>query len=287
MRSVTKSSQTSLLLNGAAILVVVASFGVALRSSLVGEQLAPCKERYASGTRLSLEADGTLLSVEQMQGELANTDWNLMSAAQVVNVKSGPSQSALELDLARTPSVSAQKSGERVGIGFDWSPQSFSRQQAACLVYSVYVPRGFTFGEGGRLPGLRGEAAEGESGAHAPFSTRYTWSGSGELDVYAQLAGVNEGHSLGGKQGTFVLQPGKWTELEQEVVLNDPGKGNGILRVWQNGSLVYEKKTVVFRSKATVTLTGVLAEAVAGATPKGAKREAQTVRLSPFELRWN
>lgn len=287
MRSSKKTSQTSLLLNGAAILLVVTSVGVVLRSAFVGDEVVPCRERFTSGTRFSLESNGGPVSPEQLQGELANTDWGLTSGARVVNVKSSPSKHVLELDLATAPSVAADKTGERAGIGFEWAPQSFGKPQAACLSYSVFVPAGFAFGQGGRLPGLQGGSTEDASETTGGFSTRYTWSGNGELDVYPQLPGLGEGRSLGGKLGDFALTPGKWTELEQEIVLNSPDKSDGVLRVWQDGSLVLEKKNVAFRNKSSVGLTGVLAEAAAGAPQAAASRGTQKIWLSPFELRWN
>jgi hypothetical protein len=286
MRSMTKLSQTGLLLNGAAVLLIITSVSVVLRSAFVGDQVAPCRERFANAVRFSLESNGEAISAAQMQGELANTDWGLTSGANVVKLTSGPARHVLELDLASAPSVSKDKSAERAGIGFEWAPQSFSRQQAACLNYSVFVPKGFTFGQGGRLPGLLGGSGNERGDVAAGFSTRYTWSADGALDVYAQLPGLGDGRPLGVKIGTFALRPGKWTELEQEVVLNAPGQADGILRVWQDANLVLEKKNLVFRTKPSVALSGVLAEAAAGAAPAQPDRGPQKIRITPFELRW-
>jgi len=187
--------------------------------------------------------------------------------------------------LASAPSVSKDKSAERAGIGFEWAPQSFGTPQSACLSYSVLVPKGFTFGQGGRLPGLRGASSSESQGTASGFSTRYTWSAKGDLDVYAELPG--ERRSLGGKVGDFSLTPGKWTELEQEIVLNTAGRNDGALRVWQDGSLVFEKKDMMFRAKPSVALAGVLAEAAAGEATTDVTQGAQKIWISPFELRWN
>jgi hypothetical protein len=288
MRTVKRPSQTSLLLNGAAILVVVASIGVVLHSAFVGDQVAPCKERFVNGTRFSLESNGEPISMEQLQGELSNTDWGLTSGARVISVKSSPSKHVLEFDLASAPAVSGEKSSERAGIGFEWAPYSFGRRQAACLSYSVYVPAGFTFGQGGRLPGLRGEAADKEADdTRKGFSIPFVWGANGELSVHTRLSGQSDGHSIGGKTETFALTPGKWTELEQEVVLNAPGANDGMLRVWQDGNLVLAKKDLSFGVKPGIAISGVLAEAAAGASPASQKRGSQKIELSPFELRWN
>jgi len=279
-------STTSLLLNGAAIIVGVASLGAVLRAAFIGEQLPSCKERFTNATRFSLEHNGALITSEGLQSEAANTDWGLNnSGARAVKLKSGPSRHALELDLASVSSVSREHA-ERAGMGFHWLPDALQSPKAVCLSYSVFVPEGFVFGRGGRLPGILGASTNEGRDPTTTFSTRYTWNERGEMDVYPHFPNITEGRSLGGNRGTFALTAGKWTEFDQEVTLNSAGQNDGTLRVWQDGSLVYEKKNVVFRTKPSVAVTGVLAEAVAGEVSGGAPRGPQKVWLSPFEMRW-
>ena len=226
------------------------------------------------------------MSAADLQGQLANTDWGLLTGTRVVKLKTGPAKHALEIDLASAPSVSKAASGERAGVGFNWAPQSFGRPRAACLSYSVFLPDGFTFGRGGRLPGFAGASATETGEPETAFSTRYTWSADGEAEIYAQLPDWPEGRSLGGKREKLALQPGRWTELEQEVVLNSPGKADGVLRVWQDGRLVMQRSDVLFRMKPSVMLSGVLAEASAGDPVADTKPGPQKIWLTPFELRW-
>jgi len=285
MRSTRKPSQTALLLNGAAILLVVTSVGVVLRSTFVGDQVEACRERFANGTRFSLESHGQPISAEQLQGRLAATDWGLVSGARVVSVKPGATKYALELDLSTAPSV-AHEAGERAGIGFEWIPQSFGKPEAACLTYAVFVPDGFSFGKGGRLPGLLGTSPDQTSEAAPRLSTRYTWDADGDLDLHVRLPQAGDGVTLRGKAGTLALKSGRWTELQQEVVLNTPGKSDGVLRVWQDGALALERTNLAYRADASVTLSGVLAETAAGAQA-AAGRGSQKILLTPFELRRN
>jgi hypothetical protein len=210
----------------------------------------------------------------------------LVGAARIVALNSGPAKNALELDLAKVPSVGRAAAGERAGIGFNWAPQLFKRREAACLTYSVRPGEGFSFGRSGRLPGLQGSSLAAGDGAQATFSIRYAWNAAGELEAHPQLPQWPEGRSLGGKRGKLALEPGRWTELEQEIVLNTPGKPDGILRVWQDGRLVLQKSDIVFRTSPTVALSGVLAETAGGVQAGDAKRGSQTIWLTPFELRW-
>lgn len=286
MKGLKLPSRNALLLNGAAILVAGASAAVAVRSSFFAEEMPSCRERFTTATRFSLERDGAARNAADLQGELSNSDWGLLSGSRVVKLKSGPAKHALELDLSTAPSVSRGTADRRAGIGFSWSPQTFERPEAACLAYSVFLPEGFSFGRGGRLPGLEGTEITEKGDTQPGFSFRYSWNAAGELDVYPLLPDWPEGRTLGGKKGRIVLEPGSWTELEQEIVLNTPGKANGVLRVWQNGRLAIQRTDVVFRSKSSVALSSVLAETTAGDAAPDTKPGPQKVWLTPFELRW-
>ncbi len=285
MRNMQLPSPTAMVLNGAAIVIGIASLGVVLRSTFAPDQISSCKERFTNATRLSLERDGVLMTAEDLQGQAANSDWGLIEAARVVKLKSGPAKFAIELDLAAVPAASKDAAAGRAGAGFNWAPQSFRKPAAACLSYSVFVPEGFKFGRGGRLPGLYGVSEHDSTETSAEFATRFNWGTSGELDIFAQLPGLTESRSLGGKRGTLALQPGQWTELDQELVLNTPGQKDGIVRVWQNGSLVVERRDVIFRARPSAILSGVMAETAAG-EGSGDKPGAQKIWITPFVLLW-
>lgn len=278
-------SLTALLLNGAAILFVGASAAAIVRSTLFAEDVAPCKERYTGATRLSLERNGGPTTAAELQSQLANSDWGLANAAKVVTTNAGPAKYALELDLAKVPNVSQAAADQRAGVGFNWTPHTFKGREAACLTYSVKPDEGFSFGQGGRLPGLRG-LATGSGGTDEAFSIRYAWTSGGEIEIVPQLSQMPVGRSFGGKVGTATLTAGRWTELEQEIVLNTPGKADGVLRAWQDGRLVMEKADVVFRTNPLATLSGVLAETVGGGQTGDAKRASQKIAITPFVLRW-
>lgn len=279
-------NRNALLLNGAAIVIGAASLAVVARSIFFSDAIEPCKERFSTLTRLSLERNGALLTPADLQGQLANSDWGLVEGSRIVKLKSGPARQALELDLASARSAGRAAGEGKPGLGFNWVPKAFGRPAAACLSYSVFLPEGFTFGRGGRLPGLAGTQAADSGEMQAAFSMRFAWAPAGDADVYPKLPDWTEGRSLGAKRDKFVLQPGRWTELEQEIVLNTPGKADGILRVWQDGRLVLQKANVTYRTTPAVRLSGVLAEAVAGEQAADARRGPQKIWITPFELRW-
>jgi hypothetical protein len=130
---------------------------------------------------------------------------------------------------------------------------------AQYLRYYVRFAPGFDFVKGGKLPGLYGGTEV--SGGRIPdgtngFSTRFMWRTGGQGEVYAYLPSSTEfGTSLG--RGSFSFTPGKWHCLEQQVVLNDPGVANGIVRAWLDGALVYENRALVYRTARSLQIEGV------------------------------
>ena len=289
MKNAKLPSNKVMLFNGAAILIAAGSLLAVLRNTLFEKTVTPCGERYAQGTRLSLDHGGEPLSPAELQGRLGNTDWGLLAGARVVKLKSGPAKHAIEIDLATAPSAGPQGSGDhRVGVGFTWKPNSMEQPTGACLAYSIYIPDSFAFGKGGRLPGLMGGTPSSTENEVTPwqFSTRFTWDAKGDGNFFTQLPEVAAGRPMIGGRRDFTLPRGRWVELEQEVVLNTPGKKNGQLRAWVDGTLAFQRNDIMFRRKPSVQLSGVLAETVAGELPAGTARGAAKIWMTPFELRW-
>lgn len=118
----------------------------------------------------------------------------------------------------------------------------------------------FAFARGGKLPGLYGgsgasgcEPAVGDEG----FSVRFMWRPAGAGEVYAYLPDNTTrcGRSLG--RGAWHFAPGRWTELELEVVLNRPAAADGVLRAWADGQLMVEETGVTFRTVEALTVRGI------------------------------
>jgi hypothetical protein len=136
---------------------------------------------------------------------------------------------------------------------------------AACLQYRVYFPPKFEFAKGGKLPGLyggrnvAGESAAGcrEGIVEDGFSLRYMWREEGAGSLYAYIPGKSEscGKYIG--KGSWHFTPGKWTTLEQEVVLNTPGESNGVVRVWADNKLVIDEPHIALRTKDSVAIDGI------------------------------
>ncbi len=291
MKNVSKSmSNRAILLNGAALLIIALSGGAVLRSALFHDDAPPCLDRFANGTALGLERNGQPLGIADLQARVSGTDWGLLDGARVVKLKSGPSPHALEMNLG---AVKPRPEGSdlKPGIGFTWTPRGFERATAACLAYSVFLPEDFDFGKGGILPGLVGTAKDDAAEVkETTFSTRYAWRADGSGDIHTHLPGWSVGRPLGNDRRGFQFAKGSWMSLEQEVVLNDVGAKNGLIRIWVDGALRFEKSGLVFREKGVAdrdavapALAGVLAEVAMPNDTPGAK---QKLWMSRFELRW-
>ena len=88
------------------------------------------------------------------------------------------------------------------------------------------------------------------------FSTRYMWRRQGDGEVYAYLpTSRKHGTSMG--RGNWQFQPGKWYQLEQEVILNQPGKSNGQIRVWLNDKKVLDQGGLMFRTANSLKIEGI------------------------------
>jgi hypothetical protein len=277
-------STTALLLNGAVALIAVASIVTMSRSIFGGNEAESCRARYPNAVQWSLQRDdGGLLTASDLQARLGATDWGLMDRVTVVKADHGAG-SALAVDLSggRSPAQSAQS--QSAGAGFEWAPQSAGPVAAACASYAFRLDSQFEFAAGGRLPGLLGGPSGSKRAASEAFSVRLAWDDKGKLDILSHMPGVSAPRVANERPATE-LPRGRWVSVDQEVVLNTPGRSDGIVRVWLDGMLHFESRKVAFRTDANAAVRGVLAE-VAYARPPGARKAEPPVLVTPFEFRW-
>lgn len=179
-----------------------------------------------------------------------------------------PAQSA-------SPAV-ARKHGAPLGGGQFYATLGLPPQSSLRLRYFVRFSPNFDFVKGGKLPGLFGGNAT--SGGKKPdgqngFSTRFMWRTVGAGEVYAYLPSSKRyGTSIG--RGKWIFQPGIWHQIEQAVVLNDPGQKNGRIQVWFDGKQVLNQRQLTFRTTDRLKIEGIFFSTFFGgddpswATPK-------------------
>ncbi|MGZ4618441.1 MAG: polysaccharide lyase [Frankiaceae bacterium] len=160
------------------------------------------------------------------------------------------------------------------------------------LRYYVRFPAGFDFVRGGKLPGLYG--GDGASGGQVPdgtdgFSTRYMWRAGGLGEVYAYLpTSKHYGTSLG--RGAWTWRTGRWTCIEQAVVLNTPGRDDGQITVWVDGDQVLHEDGLLFRTVPDLRIEGVFFSTFFGgndetwSTPRDQKVQFAAFASSPYYI---
>ena len=146
----------------------------------------------------------------------------------------------------------------RGGAGFElaWPPG-----EARCLSYRLRFPAGFAFVKGGKLPGLFGGDAPRGCGAaefSKGFSARLMWrtDGAGELYLYAPDRTSRCGESI--ERGSWTFATGRWLTVSEEIVLNTPGRSDGVARIWIDGAKVVERTNLMLRDESGIKVDGLL-----------------------------
>jgi hypothetical protein len=280
-------STTVILLNGAVALVAVASIVTMGRSILGSDQQASCRERYTNAVQWSLQGqDGELLTPSELQARLGSTDWGLHERVNVVKANN-PQGAALEIDLldSRDKGTRETAAAQPAGAGFEWAPQLIDGPRAGCASYSLFLDPKFSFASGGRLPGIFGGVTGEERDAPDAFSTRLAWNADGVVEIYGHMPGLASSRGITNERGEASLARGRWIAVDQEVVLNTPGRRDGVLRVWLDGKLSLESRSLSYRADKESAIRGILAEAAYARQPVSSNGNGK-VAIAPFEFRW-
>lgn len=230
-------------------------------------QVEACSQRYAAAEapRLS-QASGSGLDAVR-QAFHTSRHWGEENLERLGTELSGLDEASLRVHYpAGSSSPSDTLEG---GAGFYSDPPSLRGSERACLSYMLRFPPDFDFVQGGKLPGLYGgEAPSGGEDVDGTqgFSQRLMWRENGQGELYPYVVGF-EGASIG--RGSWHFPVGRWVQVEQEVVLNDPGQENGLVRIWIDGQPVLEQQNVIFRTTPDITIDGLMFSTFFGGTGEG------------------
>jgi hypothetical protein len=276
-------SAKMLLFNAAGVVIGVSVLLALIRPLLVAPSSIACSQRYGETMTFALARAGVLLTAADLQSSLGGKDSGVIDNLSITSDASGPVPVSMSVKLSKGAASPLSAADPKGGMSFPWEPRSIRNKSAACVTYDVWLPADFDFSRGGRLPGLIGADAAGAES----FAARIVWrpGGTGAATLRT-VSGGEARQPIAGLEG-FALPRGRWFRIEQEVVLNTPKQANGKLRVWVDGVLAGERSDLLFRSGASVALTGVSADVFYGGDDAAATvPKDATVRLSPFALRW-
>ncbi|KAF8894845.1 hypothetical protein BD779DRAFT_1503226 [Infundibulicybe gibba] len=206
------------------------------------------EQNLAIVTGIPANSSATLLAAEAVSTDVPSQFWD-------------NSTSALRL---LYPADSINPAGRPVGgAEFYASPLELENATSVTLQYDVFFPIDFDWVLAGKLPGLYGghTGCSGGNKALDCFSTRLMWrkDGCGELYLYApkdkQTNGLcsdpqsvcDAAYGLSIGRCSFTYSAGLWTTVNQTVVLNTPGKQDGIFVLIVNGKRVIYRSDVFYR----------------------------------------
>ncbi|GAB2797066.1 hypothetical protein GCM10027040_24580 [Halomonas shantousis] len=220
-------------------------------------------------------------------GYRAEKNWGLdRNVTLLSSAESGLSGTAMRVLYPK--GTSAPSDQGRGGAGFYARLDDLHGTERACLRYKVRFEPGFDFVKGGKLPGLYGgDAPSGgdEVTGTNGFSMRFMWrqDGQGELYEYVVNKDTKYGESVG--RGEWTFPTGQWVSVEQEIILNDPDRENGIARVWIDGEPQLEQHGIVYRTTGDVTIDGVMFSTFFGGHGKGWRTPRdQVVDFGDFQV---
>jgi len=284
-------SKNSMLFNGAAGAFMLVGAVALLKSVILSDDVERCTARYNITTSFSLGDDsGTPLEPGAVQARLGSAEWGVLRNLKIEKVTDGPSDLVMRVGLSRAGGAAAEDDDSAGGLGFRWAPGLLNAKSAACLSYNIWLPKGFDFRAGGLLPGLFGDSdVQGEGAKAQSFAARFRWDEYGRGGVRVESGKLQRYDSDERRDvANFKLPAGRWVNLEQEVSLNSPGRDDGLLRLWVDGSLVYEDTAVNYRKHKGTGLRGVYADTryLISLSAK-ANKKPQALRMSAFKLLWN
>ena len=138
--------------------------------------------------------------------------------------------------------------------GAQWRLMLDGSYKELYLAYKVKFGAGFDFVRGGKLPGLVGGSAN--TGGNIPdgtdgWSARMMWRANGKLVYYVYHPDQpgKFGQDLLWQQNgePLFVKSGIWYHIQHRVVMNMPGKQDGILQGWLDGEEVFLKSNLRFR----------------------------------------
>lgn len=281
----------TILFNLAGGAVVLGVLGYAAVSFFHKEHRAACAERYPSPTLMTLRtSSGELFTPMELKSYIGRAQRGVAVNTKTIEISDGDSEmSGISVRLDVGTSTGYVRGDKPGGIGFAWAPEDLTSADAACLRYKVKLPADFDYAAGGLLPGIYGGKplrADQEAKGDKAFATRIIWRPEGRAAAFSQY------EEAGDRGATFrsrrmKLPRGRWVDIQQEIILNQPGRSDGLLRVWIDGELALEQAWLGWRDSEDVSIGGVISEVSYGLPEHNGKAPTTTqIDLSEFELSW-
>lgn len=161
------------------------------------------------------------------------------------------------------------------GAEFYMQPYGDQAFDKALLTYQLAFDNSFPWTQGGKLPGLfggpPGTGCSGGSQSNGTncFSMRLMWraAGAGEAYAYiphssslcsAPLTMCNDEYGVSISRGLIKFTAGVWTKLQMYIEAGTAGQSNGVLKIWQDGSLVISRTDLEFHANNMIQISSIM-----------------------------
>lgn len=250
-----------------------------------------CEVRYPNVIQynMSVENKDDITAFDLIKNEWeAQKYWGVKERITIIEQEGEQALRVLYPEGSINPS---NKNAPRGGAGFNVKKNIPPKLEKACLTYEVFFPDDFEFVRGGKLPGLFG-GKKPPSGCirgaeRMGFSTRYMWRQLGFGTLYAYIPGkpTRCGQLIG--YGAWKFPTGKWVTLQQEIILNNVGERNGIIRYWVNGNLTVNRINSILRVRDDVYIEGIMFSSFfGGSDPTWASPKDQYLDFRNFTIHY-
>ena len=283
-----KLGRHAILFNVGAGVIILAGWYTAVQTTFFPSDPETCATRFERSTTLSLDAGGEQRSAADFQAAANGRDAGVVENLSIRREPGGRIPTSMVVKFDEQSSKPLRDGQANGGVTFPWESRMFEGKTSACLSYSVLIPADFKFGGGGTLPGLvsivSGEAAEPGAG----FQYHPVWNRHGEIILSAYVNNSDSPHPTFFAKRPMRISTGKWVRIDQELVLNSPGKADGISRLWINGAVAAEVYETAMRRSADVKIGPVAVDVHFGGNGlESLSPKAQSLAISPIEMRWN
>ena len=223
----------------------------------------PCSKRYKQ-----LALDGGLASDQDPLSAITATFrprrlWGVEENTSIVTTEVG--DRVLRVQYPKGSLAPSRRDAPLGGAGFLSSVGMGENVERACLSYNVMFESGFKFSRGGKLPGLFGGENAPTGGARPKdddgFSMRLMWREDGHGEIYGyfpNMEPISEHAGMAIGAGSWRFRRKRWTTIELEVVLNTPGKTNGIARLWIDDEIKIDARGIRYRDTQQLSIDGLI-----------------------------
>jgi hypothetical protein len=152
--------------------------------------------------------------------------------------------------------------------------------------YRVRFAPGFDFVKGGKLPGLVGGShPTGGKPREDGFSARMMWRAGGAAVQYVYHPGQRSTYGVDLAYQASRFLPGAWHRVQHRVVMNRPGRVDGVIQGWFDGRLALDQRDVTLRLDGSLHVDALyFSTFFGGDDPTWGARRDETVDFDDFVI---